>query len=91
MRFHATNRSICLQQLQSTLGHPHAGLSSPLGKSVADVGTPTDVFDTTCMPLTSIESGIDNFKDVVDKAGCWDLDYRADFPAPRLRGVYCAR
>ncbi|PMM06375.1 hypothetical protein BCT63_06535 [Vibrio kanaloae] len=89
MRSHAPNRSIWmrkvnLQQFQSTLSHPHAGLSTELGQYVADVGTdgaPTDVFDSTCTPLTPIESGVDDFKHVADKAGCWDLDYRADLPA----------
>ncbi|MCW8336558.1 T6SS effector BTH_I2691 family protein, partial [Vibrio paucivorans] len=89
MRSHAPNRSIWmrkvnLQQFHSTLSHPHAGLSSQLGKYVADVGTdgaPTGVFDATCTPLTPIEDGVDDFKHVADKAGCWDLDYRADLPA----------
>ncbi|MGD8109963.1 T6SS effector BTH_I2691 family protein [Vibrio sp. TRT 17S01] len=89
MRSHAPNRSVWmrkvnLQQFQSTLNHPHAGLSSQLGKYVADVGTdgaPTGVFDATCTPLTPIEDGVDDFKHVADKAGCWDLDYRADLPA----------
>ncbi|MGY5612313.1 T6SS effector BTH_I2691 family protein [Vibrio brasiliensis] len=77
-------RKVNLQQFHSTQSHPHAGLSSQLGKYVADVGTdgaPTGVFDTTCTPLTPIEGGVDDFKHVADKAGCWDLDYRADLPA----------
>ncbi|MEF1286173.1 hypothetical protein QTN94_20380, partial [Vibrio sp. M250220] len=67
-------RKVNLQQFHSTQSHPHAGLSSQLGKYVADVGTdgaPTGVFDTTCTPLTPIEGGVDDFKHVADKAGCW--------------------
>ncbi|WGW00132.1 T6SS effector BTH_I2691 family protein [Vibrio sp. YMD68] len=89
MRSHASHRStwmrkVNLKQFQSTLSHPHAGPSTELGQYVADIGigsAPTDIFDGTCTPLTPVEGGIDDFKHVADKAGCWDLDYRADLPA----------
>ncbi|RTZ17955.1 hypothetical protein EJ063_03975 [Vibrio aquaticus] len=89
MRSNPTNRSmwmrkVNLPQFQSTLSHPHAGRASEIGNYVADIGTqaaPTELFESTCTPLSAFEGSIDDFRHVADKAGCWDLDYREDLPA----------